>query len=110
MAVTKFITYGTTYSGNVPNAQPSGSRLCPFIPVMGANNLSLNHNLNAQLATMVEPTGHSWLSHGVLLGSSGSEVFRAPHLAYAKSPLFLLLLLNFRVLLYYSVCITLVRL
>ena len=47
----------------------SGSRIRPFIPVMGVNNLSSNRNLNAQLATMVEPAGRPWLSHGVFLGS-----------------------------------------
>ena len=28
--VTKFITYGTIYSGKVPNAQPSDSPIYPF--------------------------------------------------------------------------------
>ena len=92
----------------------SGSRICPFIPVMGANNLSLNRNLSAQLATMVEPAGRPLFSHGVLLGSfrCGQRNFSCSP-PYSKSPLFLLLMLNFlpwRVFLYCSVRMTLFRL
>ena len=64
---------------------------------------------------MVSPASRPWFSHGVLLGSfrCRQRKFFVLPTAYAKSPLFLLLLLNFlpwRVFLYYSVRITLVRL
>ncbi|KAI9448963.1 glycosyl hydrolase family 61-domain-containing protein [Russula earlei] len=56
--VTQVIIDGTTYTGNVPNAQPSDSpirQISDISPVKGANNPSLNCGLNAQLATMVVP-------------------------------------------------------
>ena len=56
--VTKVVIDGTTYSGNVPNAQASDSpirQISDISPVKGANNPSLNCGLNAQLATMVVP-------------------------------------------------------
>ncbi|KAF8472202.1 glycosyl hydrolase family 61-domain-containing protein [Russula ochroleuca] len=56
--VTKVVIDGTTYSGNVPNAQPSNSpirQISDISPVKGADNPSLNCGLNAQLAAMVVP-------------------------------------------------------
>lgn len=54
--VTKVVIDGTTYTGNVPGAQPSDSpirQISDISPVKGANNPSLNCGLNAKLATMV---------------------------------------------------------
>ncbi|KAH9952641.1 glycosyl hydrolase family 61-domain-containing protein [Russula dissimulans] len=56
--VTKVVIDGTTYTGNVPNAQPSDSpirQISDISPVKGADNPSMNCGLNAQLATMVVP-------------------------------------------------------
>ena len=56
--VTKVVIDGTTYSGNVPAAQPSDSpirQISDISPVKGADNPSMNCGLNAQLATMVVP-------------------------------------------------------
>ena len=56
--VTKVVIDGTTYTGNVPAAQPSDSpirQISDISPVKGADNPSLNCGLNAQLATMVVP-------------------------------------------------------
>ena len=56
--VTKVVIDGTSYSGNVPAAQPSDSpirQISDISPVKGADNPSLNCGLNAQLATMVVP-------------------------------------------------------
>jgi hypothetical protein len=56
--VTQVIIDGKTYSGNVPNAQPTDSpirQISDIGPVKGASNPSLNCGLNAQLATMVVP-------------------------------------------------------
>jgi Auxiliary Activity family 9 (formerly GH61) len=49
---------GTTYTGNFPNAQPTGSpirQVADIGPVKGATNEDLNCGLAAQLATMVVP-------------------------------------------------------
>jgi hypothetical protein len=54
--VAKVVIDGTTYTGNVPGAQPSDSpirQISDISPVKGANNPSLNCGLNAKLATMV---------------------------------------------------------
>src|SRR6266446_5672361 len=56
--VSKVVIDGTTYSGNVPNAKPSGSpirQISDIGPVKGSNNPSLSCGLDAQLATMVVP-------------------------------------------------------
>ena len=56
--VEKVIIDGTTYTGNVPNAQPTDSpirQISDIGPVKGASNPSLNCGLNAQLATLVVP-------------------------------------------------------
>ena len=56
--VTKVVIDGTSYSGNVPAAQPSDSpirQISDISPVKGADNPSMNCGLNAQLATMVVP-------------------------------------------------------
>ena len=56
--VTKVVIDGTTYTGNVPAAQPSDSpirQISDISPVKGASNPSLNCGLNAQLASMVVP-------------------------------------------------------
>jgi hypothetical protein len=56
--ITKVVIDGTTYTGNVPGAQPSDSpirQISDISPVKGANNPSLNCGLNAKLATMVVP-------------------------------------------------------
>ena len=56
--VAKVVIDGTTYTGNVPAAQPSDSpirQISDIGPVKGASNPSLNCGLNAQLATMVVP-------------------------------------------------------
>jgi hypothetical protein len=54
--VTQVTIDGTSYSGNVPNAQPSDSpirQISTIDPVKGANNTNLNCGQNAQLASMV---------------------------------------------------------
>jgi len=54
--VAKVVIDGTTYTGNVPGAQPKDSpirQISDISPVKGANNTSLNCGLNAKLATMV---------------------------------------------------------
>ncbi|KAH9028414.1 glycosyl hydrolase family 61-domain-containing protein [Lactarius hengduanensis] len=56
--VTKVVIDGKTYSGNVPNAQPSDSpirQIADIGPVKGASNPDLNCGLSAQLATQVVP-------------------------------------------------------
>jgi Auxiliary Activity family 9 (formerly GH61) len=54
--VSKVVIDGTTYTGNVPNAQPTDSpirQIADISPVKGANNPYLNCGLAAKLATMV---------------------------------------------------------
>ncbi|KAI0291054.1 glycosyl hydrolase family 61-domain-containing protein [Multifurca ochricompacta] len=56
--VTKVNIDGTTYTGNVPNAQPTDSpirQIDDIGPVKGASNPYLNCGQAAQLATMVVP-------------------------------------------------------
>ena len=56
--VTNVTIDGTSYAGNVPNAEPFASpirQISDISPVKGADNPSLNCGLNAQLASMVVP-------------------------------------------------------
>lgn len=68
LALSKFIIYGTAYSDNVLNAQPSDSPIHPFSPVTGTNNpIGLQPERSAGDRGRV---GRTWLSHGALLGRS----------------------------------------
>jgi hypothetical protein len=80
--VTKVVIDGTTYSGNVPNAQLCDGLIrqtSKISPVKGANNPSLNCGMYAQLPTMVVPANPG--GHGAGLGRfwwEKCEFFRIP--------------------------------
>jgi hypothetical protein len=89
--VAKFIIDVITYSGDVPNAQPSHSPIRPFGPVTAAAT-SLIRSLNAQLATMIVPTNPGSVMEFYQEDPGAQNVnFRAPCPYSSK----LLLLLNF---------------
>jgi hypothetical protein len=79
--VTKVVIDGTTYSGNVPNAQPSDSpirQISDISPVKGSNNPSLNCGLNAQLATQVVPANPGSVMEFYWGNPGGSNVSFSP--------------------------------
>jgi hypothetical protein len=79
--VSKVVIDGTTYTGNVPNAQPSDSpirQISDIGPVKGASNPSLNCGLNAQLATQVVPANPGSVMEFYWGNPNGANVSRVP--------------------------------
>jgi hypothetical protein len=89
--VSKVVIDGTTYSGNIPNAQPSGSpirQISDIGPVKGSDNPSLNCGLNAQLATMVVPANPGSVMEFYWGNPGGSNVSFFAFLTLSELPLF----------------------
>ena len=79
--VAKVVIDGTTYTGNVPNAQPSDSpirQISDIGPVKGADNPSMNCGLNAQLATQVVPANPGSVMEFYWGNPNGANVSRVP--------------------------------
>ena len=83
--ITKVVIDGTTYTGNVPGAQPSDSpirQISDISPVKGASNPSLNCGLNAKLATMVVSANPGSVVDFWWGDPDGSNVSRFPYSAF----------------------------